>query len=104
MWAQGYDPSYVPCLASFSHRQIVNLMGNAFNSSSYLVALATALCAAELETRRTRSSCDGVQRSPSADLAAALEAGSSCDLEQDLERLLEAGGGLVSESEGDISD
>ena len=52
MLAQGYDPAYVPCLTYFSHRQVVNLMGNAFNSSSYLVALATALGTAELETRR----------------------------------------------------
>ena len=79
-------------------------MGNALNSSSYLVALATALSTVELETRRTCSSCGAVPHSPSADLAAALEAGSSCDGEAGLVRFLEADGVLVSEREGEITD
>ena len=104
MLAQGYDPAYVPCLTDFSHRQIVNLMGNAFNSSSYLIALATALGTALLETRRMCSSGDAVPQSPSAGLASALDAGNGCDLEAELVRFLEADGGLISESEGEMSD
>ena len=102
MLAQGYDPAYVPCLTDFSHRQILNLMGNAFNASSYLVALATALGTAELETRRMCSSGDGVPQSPSADLGSALEAGGGYNVEAGLERLLD--GVLISESEGEIID
>ena len=104
MLAQGYDPAYVPCLTDFSHRQIVNLMGNAFNSSSYLVALATALGTASLETRQLCSSGDAVPQSPSADLVSALDVGNGCGLEADLVRLLKADGVLLSESEGEISD
>ena len=79
--AQGYDPAYVPCLTNFSHRQILNLMGNAFNSSSYLVALATALGAGVVDTRRMRSSGDAIPQSPSKHLVSALEDGRDDDLE-----------------------
>eukprot|EP00812_Abedinium_dasypus_P010848 NODE_4445_length_674_cov_2.079160.p2 GENE.NODE_4445_length_674_cov_2.079160~~NODE_4445_length_674_cov_2.079160.p2 ORF type:complete len:153 (-),score=33.70 NODE_4445_length_674_cov_2.079160:215-646(-) len=61
MLAQGLDPAYVPALRQFKHRQILNLMGNAFNSSSYLVALATALSLVDLSMPRPPcAACDGV--------------------------------------------
>ena len=103
MLAQGYDPAYVPCLTNFSHRQILNLMGNAFNSSSYLVALATALGTGVVDTRRMRSSGDGVPQSPSEELGSALEDGRD-DVEADLVRLLKEDRVLVSESEEESSD
>ncbi len=70
MLAQGLDPKYVPALKQFKHRQILDLMGNAFNSSSYLVALATALSFADLSKPRppcaacdgVHTGCDGVQQ------------------------------------------
>ena len=77
-------------------------MGNAFNSCSYLVVLATALSSAELETRRPCSTGDAP--SPSADLAAMLGDGDGYDLEADLVRLFEAEGVLISESEDEITD
>ena len=79
-------------------------MGNAFNSSSYLVALVTALGTVELETRLTCSSRDAVPHSPSADLAAAIEAGGGCDVEAELGRLFAADAVLVSENEGELTD
>ena len=78
-------------------------MGNAFNSSSYLVALATALGTGVVDTRRMRSSGDGVPQSPSEELGSALEDGRD-DVEADLVRLLKEDRVLVSESEEESSD
>ena len=50
------------------------------------------------------SSGDGVPQSPRADLGSALEVGGGYDVEADLESLLKADGGLIFESEGEISD
>ena len=58
MLAQGLDSGYVRHLKMFSRRQIIDLMGNAFNAaSSYLVALATAFAFADAST--ADDSCPG---------------------------------------------
>jgi site-specific DNA-cytosine methylase len=46
MLAQGYDPT--KGMRSFSHRQVLDLMGNAFNSSCLVASLATALTLSSL--------------------------------------------------------
>ena len=80
MLAQGLDVEYVSCVKEFTHRQIVDLMGNAFNSSSYLVALATALSFTDLSApRRPCPACNGVHQVPvfertNFDLEAEIEA------------------------------
>ena len=97
MLAQGLDAAYVRYLKEFSHRQILNLMGNAFNSSSYLVSLATALSFVDLSgAGKPCPACDGVHRgatfeegatvSTGLDLEAEMAAiawGSGCDSESD---------------------
>ena len=79
MLAQGLDSSYPPRLREFNHKQIMDLMGNAFNSCSYLTALATALAGVNLKRHfrersqdsdrqrdGVRSICDGAQKVPAA--------------------------------------
>ena len=51
--AQGSgSPCLIPNLHEFSHRQIIDLMGNAFNAASYLTALAVAMSIVDLKSLR----------------------------------------------------
>ena len=52
MRIQGLDPCLIPNLHEFSHRQIIDLMGNAFNAASYLTALAVAVSIVDLKSLR----------------------------------------------------
>ena len=60
MLIQGLGPCLVPKLREFSHRQIVDLMGNAFNAASYLTALAVVMSMVDLKSLRL--SDDNAQR------------------------------------------
>jgi len=91
MLIQGLDPSYVRCLTSFSHRQVLDLMGNAFNSTSFLIALVTAFSCAELAIQRT---CDECARA-----ARAIAEGAECRGGMDLEAAL---GQVLSEDEDNV--
>ena len=42
MLAQGLDPHYVADLTTYTNREILDLMGNAFNASSFLMSMITA--------------------------------------------------------------
>ena len=52
MRIQGLDPCLIPNLHEFSHRQTIDLMGNAFNAASYLTALAVAMSIVDLKSLR----------------------------------------------------
>ena len=56
MRAQGYDAVIAPKRHNYSHRQIFDLMGNSFNSSSFIAA-ATAMMAKAIAVQGSSSSC-----------------------------------------------
>ena len=105
MLAQGYDPAYVPCLTNFSHRHILNLMGERVQFQRVPRRFGYSP-----RHRRGGHAADAFQwrRCPpepqrGTELGSALEDGRD-DVEADLVRLLKEDRVLVSESEEESSD